>query len=583
MNSKIVNIYFSNAVFRDIAESLSETLQEKRIVSVVTHKLDADNRNLWILLGANELPPSTLLPPNYIIYQLEQICLKNNKWLTDKYIDLMRKAKSVWDYSRKNIFTLSQYGITAQYMPINYSKCVKKIDNYVDSNVEKDIDILFMGSINPRRLDILERLKFKGYNVMMADGGVWGDDRVQLLKRSKCVLNIHFYSEESPLEMARLSVLLANKCFIISEFGGDNSLEKDLVKGVAFCYYKDLIKTCDKYLAPGMEQKRQDIANKGFSVFSNKPYTLPNNFMKLLEGCKSDTRILGQMDKGEEIKPISDNDKIQKVELLVDSDGFSSIRVPDMKEYPTVCLITPTKNRKHFISMTIHQVEKLDYPKDKLEWIIVDDSDKIEDFKFIEETVKCVLRNTMRYQVVHINGKHTISEKRNLAIGKTQAKYICHIDDDDYYFEHSLKNKVALLEHHKKSCIGSTELPVYNLIDDSSILTTSNHLPEASMVYLRSFWEQKQFSEHLQGEGYPFTMGRRNELLDIPYLFSMIAINHGNNVTGKTRLFTGNKQVETKKRKGDNKEIITNLLEAMDDETQDILGSIKYYMTKKND
>ncbi len=576
MNLKQINIYYSNSVFRDIAESLQYVFEQKNIGVHITHKLNADNKNLWILLGANELPPSTLLPPSYVVYQLEQIYIKNNKWLTDKYIDIMRKAKAVWDYSRKNLFTLSQFGIQGHYMPISYTKNMTTLQEY-RASVQKDIDVLFMGSVNPRRLDILDRLKAKGYSVMLADGGVWGEDRVDLLKRSKCVINIHFYSEESPLEMARVSVLLANRCFVISETGGDSGLEKELVKGIVFCPYRDLVKTCEKYLSNEMESKRNDIALKGFSIFSNKYYTIPGNIMKLVESCKDSTSTL---EKGEEIRPISDKDMIQKIELLVDSDGYSSIRVPPISEYPSVCMITPTRNRKHFISMALHQVEKMDYPKDKIEWILVDDSDNKEDFEYINQTVRSLINNKIKYQIIHLDKKHTISEKRNLAISKTNASYICHIDDDDYYFDHSLKNKVSLLEYYNKSCIGSTELPVYNLMEDSSILTTTNQLCEASMVYRRSFWEQKGFEEHLQGEGYPFTMGRRDQLLDMPYLFSIIAVNHGTNVTGKTRMFTGNKQVETKKRKGDNKEMITNLLEAMDEESQDILLSIRRYMNK---
>lgn len=580
MNSKIVTIYFSNSVFRDIADSLSECLLEKNIQVFITHKLDCENKNMWILLGANELPPSTLLPPNYILYQLEQICLKNNTWLTDKYIDLMRRAKSVWDYSKKNIYTLSKYGIIAQFMPIRYSKCLRKCNNYINKDSEIDIDILFIGSINPRRLKILEGLKLKGYKVMMADGGVWGDDRIQLLKRSKCVINIHFYSDESPLEMARVSILLANTCFVISEKGGDSNLEKELAKGIVFTHYKDLIKTCDKYLSDGMQKNREEIAKKGFSIFSNRLFSLPTNFIKLL---KPYNNTIVDTDRGEEIKPISDSNKIQKIETLIDSDGFSSIRVPDIHELPTVCLITPTRNRKHFISMALHQVENLDYPRDKLEWIIIDDSDDKESFDYIQTSVHNLLSNKMKCTMVHLDNKQTISYKRNLAITKTKAKYIAHIDDDDYYFPHSLKNKVALLEHHGKSCIGNTELPVYNLIEDSSIITTSNYLPEASMVYLRSFWEQRNFSEHLQGEGYPFTMGRRNELLDIHYLFSMIAINHGSNITGKTRLFTGDtSSVSSKKLSTSSKQVIHNLLDAMNEESQDILSSIKRYIQSKN-
>ena len=134
------------------------------------------------------------------------------------------------------------------------------------------------------------------------------------------------------------------------------------------------------------------------------------------------------------------------------------------------------------------------------------------------------------------------------------------------------------MEHHKdtKRCIGSCKLPVYNLSDDTSVIYETNQLPEASMVYKKSFWEEKKFKEHLEGEGYPFTMGRREKCLDIPYLYSMIAINHGKNVTGKTRLYTGMVKSDPKKKTSG----ITNLLEAMDDETQDILSSIKTYMNR---
>ena len=41
---------------------------------------------------------------------------------------------------------------------------------------------------------------------------------------------------------------------------------------------------------------------------------------------------------------------------------------------------TPTYNRRIFISQMVKNVEKQDYPKDKFEWIIIDDGDDcIED------------------------------------------------------------------------------------------------------------------------------------------------------------------------------------------------------------
>ena len=51
-----------------------------------------------------------------------------------------------------------------------------------------------------------------------------------------------------------------------------------------------------------------------------------------------------------------------------------------MPKYPFVSICTPTFNRRPFIPIIIKCFENQDYPKDKMEWIIVDDgTDKIED------------------------------------------------------------------------------------------------------------------------------------------------------------------------------------------------------------
>lgn len=582
MSSKIVNIYYSNSVFRDVVESLENVFIGRGITVNITHNLHKDDPNTWILFGINELPPSTLLPEKYIVYQLEQISVKGNKWLNEKYIQLMKGAKQVWDYSLKNVNLLVSHGVkNVLHVPISYTKNMRVIDNTSISNDDKDIDILFMGSISLRRKELLHKLQDAGFNVHIADGGLWGEDRVNLLKRTKSVINIHYYGEDSPLEMVRLSVLLANKCFIISEIGGEPGLDKKVGKGAVFGKYEDLLKLCKKYLDPSMILKRNEIAREGFRVFSEKAYLIPHNFYKMVINS---VPINSCTNKGDEIKPISASDKIEAIALRMDSDGYPSIQVPELKNYPTVSITTVTKNRKLFTSMMLHQVEKMDYPKDKLEWIIIDDSDILEDYEFIKSTVTTLLGKKIKITCIHLEGKNSISDKRNLAADKASGEYICHLDDDDYYFHNSLKTKVAFLEHYKntKRCIGSTKLPVYNLTDDTSVIYETNGLPEASMVYSKSFWAEKKFSEHLEGEGYPFTIGRREQCLDIPYLFSMVAVNHGKNVTGKTRLYTGNTSNHrpSKKIEDSDRETITNLLEAMDDETADILLSIKGYMNR---
>ena len=48
--------------------------------------------------------------------------------------------------------------------------------------------------------------------------------------------------------------------------------------------------------------------------------------------------------------------------------------------YPLVSICTPTFNRRPFIENMFTCFRNQDYPKDKIEWIIVDDgTDKIQD------------------------------------------------------------------------------------------------------------------------------------------------------------------------------------------------------------
>ena len=44
------------------------------------------------------------------------------------------------------------------------------------------------------------------------------------------------------------------------------------------------------------------------------------------------------------------------------------------EDLPSVSIITPTYNRFYLFHLAIRNFLKIDYPKDKIEWVIVDDS-----------------------------------------------------------------------------------------------------------------------------------------------------------------------------------------------------------------
>ena len=95
------------------------------------------------------------------------------------------------------------------------------------------------------------------------------------------------------------------------------------------------------------------------------------------------------------------------------------------------------------------------YPKDRIEWIIVDDgTDKIKDL------VKCA--NIPQIKYCELPEKITLGAKRNLMHEKSKGSIIVYMDDDDYYPPERISHAVEVLTANKTAlCAGSSELYLY--------------------------------------------------------------------------------------------------------------------------
>jgi len=199
--------------------------------------------------------------PGSILYNLEQI-YQGSPWLTADLIAAFR-GHTVWDYSRANILALERLGISASYVPVGYIPALTRIP----PAPAQDIDVLFIGSIADRRLKILQALEREGARVV-AIYGRYGAERDALIARAKIVLNIHFHAAKV-FEIVRVSYLLANRCFVVSETGSDRAAEADLAGGVVFADYDRLVATCLGYLRD--PAARAQVATRGFALMSSMP------------------------------------------------------------------------------------------------------------------------------------------------------------------------------------------------------------------------------------------------------------------------------------------------------------------------
>ena len=213
-----------------------------------------------IVFGAHLLPSGAVLPEDAILYNLEQI-VEGSMWVTPSYLEMLRSHR-VWDYSSRNVAALEEAGVLeATHVPIGYAKLLARVPR-----AEEDIDVLFYGVYNERRVAPLRRLAQRGWKVTWVNG-VYGEERDRLIARARIVINLHFYSE-SRLEVARCFYLLANGRFVLSEESFD-AWETGLAGGIAFAPYESIEEACAWYLEH--PEERAAIAQAGRDLLRQRP------------------------------------------------------------------------------------------------------------------------------------------------------------------------------------------------------------------------------------------------------------------------------------------------------------------------
>jgi SAM-dependent methyltransferase len=212
-----------------------------------------------IVFGANLLQPAEvdLLPAGTIVYNLEQIS-EESSWCSPAYLQAL-KACQVWDYSVRNMAALARLGITstARHVPIGYVPELSRIK----PRANEDIDVLFYGSMNERRSQVISRLREAGLNAQ-AVFGVYGQERDQLIARAKVVLNLHYYST-SIFELVRVSYLLANRKAVVAEHHPGTEVDADMTGAVRLATCDELVPACTELVAD--RQARQTLAERGFA------------------------------------------------------------------------------------------------------------------------------------------------------------------------------------------------------------------------------------------------------------------------------------------------------------------------------
>ncbi len=215
-----------------------------------------------IVIGAHLLDAedAARLPPDAIVYNSEQID-PDSGWLKGVYSRVLR-TRTVWDYSAENVRRLAAAGAReVRLVPLGHVPELCRI-----APGAEDIDVLFYGSINPRRHAVIEALRACGLSVEVLFG-VFGEERDRAISRAKVVLNVHYY-EAKIFEVVRVSYLLTNGKAVVAEVEPETSIEPELRAAVCGVPFARLINACQELVRDPAKRRAQ--GDRGQALFASR-------------------------------------------------------------------------------------------------------------------------------------------------------------------------------------------------------------------------------------------------------------------------------------------------------------------------
>ena len=196
---------------------------------------------------------------------------------------------------------------------------------------------------------------------------------------------------------------------------------------------------------------------------------------------------------------------------------------------PFVSVCTPTFNRRPFIKMMVACFDSQDYPKDRMEWIIIDDgTDPIEDLVGGHPNVKY-----FRYDT-----KMTLGKKRNIMHDKSKGDIIIYMDDDDYYPPERVSHAVDMLTTHPSAlCAGSSEMYIY--FNDRKRMVQfgpygKDHATAGTFAFKRQLLKQTRYNEDAcLAEEREFLKGYTIPFVQLDPLKTILVFSHSHNTMDK--------------------------------------------------
>jgi glycosyltransferase involved in cell wall biosynthesis len=209
---------------------------------------------------------------------------------------------------------------------------------------------------------------------------------------------------------------------------------------------------------------------------------------------------------------------------------------------PFVSICTPTFNRRPFIPFMIKCFEHQTYPKDRMEWIIIDDgTDPIED----------LVKDIEQVKYFYYEEKMLLGKKRNLMHRKCKGDIIIYMDDDDYYPPERVAHAVETLQENPSFLVaGSSEMHFY--FDSRNKVYQCGpykefHATAATFAFKKELLLETSYNEeNALAEERHFLKNYTIPLKQLDTLKSIMVFSHKHNSLNKEKMLENMESTKTK-------------------------------------
>ncbi|MCD6301612.1 MAG: glycosyltransferase family 2 protein [Staphylothermus sp.] len=183
-------------------------------------------------------------------------------------------------------------------------------------------------------------------------------------------------------------------------------------------------------------------------------------------------------------------------------------------EKPLVSIVIPTHNRREMLARLIRSLLESNYPKDRLEIIVVDDASTDGTHEYIKMLFPQV-------KVIRNNEENLLAESRNIGIRTSMGKYIFLIDDDNIVDKNTIKELVEFMEDHPD--VGVAGPIMYFLKDPTRIWCAGikrNYWITITKYVGSNTRDKGQYREFHESDDFPNAFMVRREVFEKVGLFN---------------------------------------------------------------